>query len=247
MQIQPRRGLSHVQLIGQHIAHVNPDVVICLGDWWDMHSLSSYDRGKRSGENNRYTYDVIAGNEAMDLLVSYIPVTARKVFLIGNHEQRIERFVDDHAELEGLLGYHNLNLPGWEVFDFLDTVKIDGVTYSHFFPRSADGRVMQNKSGARTARMQASREHMSCTAGHLQGFDYHESYTGSGIIQSMIVGSAYPYKLSYLTHQGQDHFRGTVVKRFYKKGQYDFERYSLEQLKLLLDTKKRKRPSKKAK
>lgn len=232
-QIVPGRSLEFIRWIGAHIAEVCPDVVIHLGDHWDMPSLSSYDKGKRSSENRRYYRDIEAGNAAMAMLAEYIPRKTQKVFCIGNHEQRIARYVNDHAELEGSLGLSNLLLRGWHVRPFLVPIVVDGIAYCHFFPRSSDGRVMQNKNGARNARIQAQREFRSCTAGHQQGFDYHEHYTDSRVIQSMIVGSAYPYKMGYLTDQGQNHFRGVVVKRVYAKGYYDFSRYSLGYLRNL--------------
>lgn len=229
LQILPGKSMRFVEAIAAHIKSVKPTHVIHLGDHWDMLSLCSYDKGKRSAENRRYWKDIKAGNAAMDILNSVIK--CERHFCLGNHEQRIERYVEDHPELEGTVGYDNFNLSGWTVHDFLQPVTVSGVTYCHYFPRTTvGGRVMQNKRGAPNARIQLQREMRSVTSGHMQGFSYHEHYVENRRIQSMIVGSAYPYKLNYLTPQGQNHFRGTVVKQFYKKGEYDHSVFSLERL-----------------
>lgn len=46
-QCKPGINMSHLTHIGKYIVDKKPDVVIHLGDHWDMHSLSSYDKGKR--------------------------------------------------------------------------------------------------------------------------------------------------------------------------------------------------------
>ena len=43
-----------------------PDVVVCLGDWFDMASLSSHDKGKKSFEGRRYKQDVAVGVDAFE-------------------------------------------------------------------------------------------------------------------------------------------------------------------------------------
>jgi hypothetical protein len=89
-------------------------------------------------EGRRYTADINAGNKGFDLLNE--PLEAynrshaekfepRKVFLLGNHENRITRAAEDDAQLEGLVSLDHLNVSswGWEVHDFLEPVTIDGV------------------------------------------------------------------------------------------------------------------------
>ena len=129
-QVKPGLKLDYLEWIGKYIANRKPDTVIHLGDHWDMPSLSSYDRGLRSFEGRRYHADVNAGNEGMDRLLkgmgSFKP---RMIFLIGNHEERIERMTQAHPELDGTLGISNLNLDRWEVHKFLDPVTIDGIKY----------------------------------------------------------------------------------------------------------------------
>ena len=53
VQAKPGVPLEHLDWLGQYIVAKKPDVVVCLGDFADMESLSSYDVGKRSYEGRR--------------------------------------------------------------------------------------------------------------------------------------------------------------------------------------------------
>ena len=60
VQIKPGQDLSFLRVIGEYIVEKQPDVIVCLGDFADMPSLSSYDVGKKSFEGRRYKDDIKA-------------------------------------------------------------------------------------------------------------------------------------------------------------------------------------------
>ena len=227
--------------IGKYIVEKRPDVIINLGDFVDMESLSSYDVGKKSFEGKRYTKDIEAANEAMLCLMSPLlefNARAKKnkekqykphlVFCLGNHEQRIQRAVENDPKLEGLITYEHLPYKkyGWEVHDFLKPVFIDGVAYCHYFPTGVMGRP------ATTASAMVSKLHMSCVAGHQQGKQvaYGKRPDGS-TITCIIAGSCYEHQEGYLDHQTNQHFRGIVVLHEVKNGSFDEMFCSLNYLK----------------
>jgi hypothetical protein len=72
VQAKPGVPLDHLAWAGNYIAEKQPDVVIVIGDFADMPSLSSYDKGKRSAENKRYKADIEAAHKAMELLMTPI-------------------------------------------------------------------------------------------------------------------------------------------------------------------------------
>ena len=51
-----KMGVSNDRLIwaGKFARELKPDVIICLGDWVNMDSLSHFDRGKKAFEGRRY-------------------------------------------------------------------------------------------------------------------------------------------------------------------------------------------------
>jgi hypothetical protein len=216
-QVKLGVDISHIAAAGNYAAEKRPDVITIIGDWWDFPSLSSYDRGKLCFEGRRYRSDVEAGKVAMEKFLAPIRKVRgyrpRIIFTLGNHEHRVQRVVDEDARLEGAIGIEDLKLAefGLETYAFLKPVVVDGIAYCHFFPRSATGRVMQNKSGAPNARAQLVREGRSCMAGHMQGFDIHGQSIGGRMQYGVIAGSFYSHDEGYLTPQGNDHWRGLFV------------------------------------
>src|SRR5690606_5376795 len=97
-----------IHWVGNYIAAKKPDVIVMIGDWYDMQSLSSYDKGMLSAEGRRVKADIDAGDAALEILESYIKsgkgYKPRKVVTLGNHEDRINRFVNTHPEFDGYIG-----------------------------------------------------------------------------------------------------------------------------------------------
>lgn len=236
-QVKDGVPLDHWYWIGLYIAEKLPDVIINIGDFADMPSLSSYDKGKRQFEGRRYSKDVAAVHKALDLLFlglrtapeDYNP---RLVLTLGNHENRITRAVDSDPMLDGTISINQLKYEeyGWEVVPFLKPIIIDGIAYCHYFPRGPSGKVTQTRSGAPNASTQAKREMMSCTSGHLQGLDVAMYSTGHKIVRGIIAGSCYMHDEEYLGPQGNKHFRGILLKHRVQNGNYDLCEVSLDYL-----------------
>ena len=71
-QIKPEHPIDHMYWAGRYACAMKPNVIVHLGDHWDFPSLSSYDVGKKSFEGRRYSADVEAGNEAMQVFMDCI-------------------------------------------------------------------------------------------------------------------------------------------------------------------------------
>lgn len=224
--------------IGRYIVEKKPDVVVHLGDFVDMESLSSYDAGKKSFEGKRYVKDIEAAWQAMECLLSPLreynarakknkekTYNPRLVLTIGNHEQRISRAINDDPKLEGLISYEDLPFKDWEVHPFLVPVFIDGVAYCHYFPTGVMGRP------ATTASAMVSKLHMSCIAGHQQGKQvaYGKRPDGS-TITCIITGSCYEHDEGYMDFQTNQHFRGIVMLHEVHNGTFDEMFVSLKYL-----------------
>ncbi len=239
-QVKPGVPTDYLNTIGNYAVAKKPDIIVHLGDHWDMPSLSSYDVGKKSFEGRRYLDDVAAGNAAMKTLLA--PIEAhndqqrkngkkqykpRKVFLTGNHEQRIERAVNNDAKIEGVIGYKDLDLTGWEVHGFLDVAVISNIAFSHYFVTGLAGRPCSS------AAIQLTKKHMSCIAGHQQGLQISSGYRGDGVrLTSIIAGSCYEHNEDYLGAQGNRHWRGIIMLNdVTPDGEFDLMPVSLKFLK----------------
>lgn len=244
-QIRPGVPTNHLNAVGRYIVHRKPEVIVMLGDFADMHSLSSYDTGKLAGEGARYSEDIAAARNAMGALME--PILEEKarqrrnkekiyrphmVLTLGNHENRINKHVSNYPVLQGHLATTDLGYEdaGWEVINFLDTVELDGILYSHYFPRNSSGAIVQSYRGAPNARVQVQREGQSCTAGHLQGLDFHIQQRGKRRDYGLIAGSFYMHEEDYLTPQGTAYWRGVIYKHQVRDGNYDAMFLSIDYL-----------------
>jgi len=237
-QMKPGIDQTYLRAIGNYLVKKKPDIIVHIGDHWDMPSLSSYDFGKKSFEGRRYAHDVAAGNEGFYTLNEPIYAETnrlyrnkkavwnpKKYFLIGNHEQRIERAVNSDPKLEGTMGYHDLDFLDYEVVPFLETKIIEGVAFSHYFTTGLAGRP------AATANAQLNKQHMSCIAGHQQGLQIATGKRGDGaLLTSVIAGSCYAHEEAYLGAQGNKHWRGLLLLNNVSDGQFDLMPVPLQYL-----------------
>lgn len=229
VQAKPGVDFKYLTHIGQYIVDKKPDVVVCIGDFSDMPSLSSYDKGKKSFEGRRYVNDVKAANDAMNALMKPIHdanVKARGsskkvykprfVLTLGNHEHRINRAIEDDPKLEGLISISDLPYKDWEVHGFLKPVCIDGIFYSHYFPTGVMGRP------STSAAMMVNKQHASCIAGHQQGkqIAYGKRPDGTAIT-CIIAGSCYEHDEDYMDYQTNKHWRGIIMLHEVRDGSFD--------------------------
>lgn len=240
-QVRDGDNFDFLTAVGKYIVEKQPETIICLGDFADMPSLSSYDVGKKSFEGRRYTKDIKAVREAMEALLDPLlayniqavknkkkQYTPKKILTLGNHENRINIAINNDPKLEGVLSINDLQYEqfGWEVHKFLDVVIIDGIAYSHYFTSGLLGRP------ATTASAQLAKKHMSCIAGHQQGLQIHTGHRADGnALTSIIAGSCYEHDEDYMGPQGNKHWRGALMLNDVRDGGFDVMPLSLKYLK----------------
>jgi hypothetical protein len=230
-QIKPGVPLEHIKWISSYLVDKKPDVLVIIGDWADMESLSSYDIGKKSFEGRTYTADIEVANDCLSMLME--PVFAeqarlkknrdkswnlRKEVRLGNHEHRIDKAIESDRKLDGLISTKDIRFEdyGFNVLPFLQPGVVDGVAYSHYFVSGVMGRPVS------TARSLLNKHHMSCVAGHQQGRDIAYAQKADGTkITGIIAGSCYLHDEPYLNHQTNDHWRGIYMLHEVNNGSFD--------------------------
>lgn len=217
---------------------LKPDVLVNLGDQWDFPSLSSYDKGKASFHGRSYNKDLEAGLEFTDRMFAPMKRAKKKkphtVFLVGNHEQRIERVLEQHSELEGTIGYDKLDLKRHydDVVHYKGqtpgSINIDGVSYAHFFVTGVSGRGV---SGEHPAYSLLTKQFQSATMGHSHTFDYSVRTDATGRrIHGLVAGVFQGYDSTWAGDICRLWTRGLVIKRDVENGDYDLEFVSLKRL-----------------
>ena len=237
-QVKEGVPLEHLTWAGKAIVDYKPDVVVNIGDFADMPSLSTHDvKGSKYFEGKRYTKDVAVVKDAMQMLLAPLKemqskqkknkekvYKPRMVMLMGNHENRIDRAINNNPTLEGLISTKDLGYEkDWEVHEFLHPVFINGVGFNHYWPVGAMGRA------AGTASAIISKLHMSCIAGHQQGKQvaYGKRADGQSIC-AIIAGSYYLHDESYMDKLSNKHWRGLVMLNEVNDGHFDEMFLSIE-------------------
>lgn len=241
-QCLPGAPTSHFSALGRYCAAKRPDVIIHLGDFRDMPSLSSYESAARKAHEGRCKLaDFDSGNVALDLFETELAkaqgYSPKKIMLEGNHDSfgehgRVGRYLADHPEDRRLLEKVELleHSTGWEVVPFLEPIEVQGVLYCHLFPYSAKGTVTgaSLRMGAGSASAQLKAVMKSCTAGHKQGLDVAIHNTPHNTYRGLVSGSFYQHTDSYMP--GARFWRGVLMKTEAKDGNYGLVEVSIEYL-----------------
>lgn len=232
-QVKPDVPTDHIAASGRYILDHKPDVVVVIGDWWDMPSLNRFG-SKLELDGRRVLADIQSGNDAMDLFLSefngvdgYSP---RLIFTTGNHDPqvRIPRVLEEMPNLEGLLVDNTdefLIERGFEVYPFLEVVNIEGIRFAHYF---------QNPHSAKKAPLSGAIDTMlknagfSFVQGHTQGLKMGKHYLSDGTRRiGLVAGSFYQHDEAFMGTQGNEHWRGIIQLNEVRDGGADICELSL--------------------
>jgi predicted phosphodiesterase len=102
----PHHNRTLTQKVYQIIREVKPYGVAILGDWIDFKTLSYFAEGSlKELENVTVGAEYAQGSAELDNLDSVLPAGCKKVFIMGNHEERYKTFLEhkDHSKLKDVL------------------------------------------------------------------------------------------------------------------------------------------------
>jgi len=142
-QVKHGVPLDHLEWASDYIADKRPDEIICIGDFADMESLSSYDKGKKSFEGRSYHRDISVARYGLSLLCGTyqklrsvnLPYNPRQVLLLGNHEDRILRAIEEDRVLEGTIHQDDLGYAeyGFDVRPYLSVYTSRGINFAQLW------------------------------------------------------------------------------------------------------------------
>lgn len=139
----PLHDRKAVNILKQVIEDVQPDTIFANGDIGEFETLSHWNKGKRLKlETKRHRADVHA---AVDLLQEIGDVAdrkrkkwktkrAKKIVGLGNHEDWVRQYVDEHPEVEGLAPFDieaAYQGAGWETLPVNYIVEVGNLLIFH--------------------------------------------------------------------------------------------------------------------
>ena len=180
----PEHDNERCRWLGRYILETRPGTVVHIGDLADLPSISAFEVGTRTAWGRTYQADIDSAIEHQRLLwgavgdwnaqrarnkkKQYNPL---KVITLGNHEDRGDRFANEHPSMDGFVDVRrDLQLDRfWDtVVGFKREYRTQGMSFSHFFPTGIKGQPISGVSTARTMALKLSR---SAVQGHSHLFD----------------------------------------------------------------------------
>ena len=224
--------------LGNLIRDIRPDVVVNMGDTADMPSLSGYDRGKRSFQGRTYAADIAAHGDFQERLWGTVRAgkkkLPRRITLIGNHEQRIDRAINIQPELAGTVDYKDLCLDKWYddvvhyVADTPGVINVDGIHYAHYFISGVMGRAI---GGEHPAHALLTHKHVSCTQAHSHILDRCIRTRADGRkILGLVVGVYQDYWADWAGEANRLWTPGVMICRDVEDGHYNDQWIGIEAL-----------------
>lgn len=172
-----------------------PDTVVLLGDWMDAESLKSHAPTKPGIRDFQEELDY--AKHRLDELDN-LPSVKRKVYIMGNHEWRLERYLAERApalfksvNLDALLG---LTERGWVSSAYHETFKLGKLNVTH-----------DTGSAGLNAHRSAATDHMGSTVighTHRMAYEVRGKLGGEPYLAAMFGWLGDPKKVDYL-HQAK--------------------------------------------
>lgn len=207
--------------------------VVIIGDFLTFNSLSAWDRDKRLlMEGRRLSKEIEAGKSAIEKITERAKESGTAcVYIEGNHEDRLTRYITTHPELAG----DNFTVPsmlsleslGWEWVRYRSYKIINGIHFTHIpFGKAKEisGKDICSKAELVTT--------SSVVFGHT-----HELHTscvhkhGMKHLQQILnVGCFFEQDEEYVEGKMTNYWRGVILLTSNSYGRFDFEATSMSTL-----------------
>jgi len=245
----PQSSNRRFDWLGNFIIEKRPDIIISIGDWADLSTLSSYDKGTKASWGKTYKADV---NSVIDSqkrtfapIQRYNNTMGKKkkagyhpqtVHILGNHDDgRYNTFLSKNPEFQDHIGISDLKYDEyWDcVVPFLKIKEVSGISFCHFFYRQSQRYPLPS------AKAVSAFTHRPSIWGHTHLFDTDgTSYDINGRrIQSTNVGCYLDPvdrgdTFNYTGGHGSNRWWSGLVmlKDVNQYGEYDLDTYGIESI-----------------
>lgn len=135
--VTDKQPLRRFDWLAQHVSE-SPDYshTVIIGDFLTLNALSAWDRDKRKlMEDRRFFNEIAAGNLALDKIEATCGSLGKKIFIEGNHEERLKRYMEYHPEWDdgpiNIPDLLNLKQRGWQYVNYRDYIHVGGIAFTH--------------------------------------------------------------------------------------------------------------------
>ncbi len=238
-QIDNNSPTEHLEALSRYIWKHKPEHIVHIGDHWDFPSLSTY-ASQLESEGRRLYDDLEGGFNAFKKIMAYVDernlkskkkqYKPKKYFTMGNHENRLKRFIASHPVLEGCFDLQRfVEDQGWQVYNMNDPLWIDDICFVHYLENPMSGKAVGGSVENKLNKFLHSAVH-----GHQQQFQYGRRQNLLGKPHFIVcAGSFYMHDEDYRGANNTEIRGFTHLKGFTNRYGYvdhDVEFVSLERL-----------------
>jgi len=243
---EPGQDLRRFDWAGKLIADQRPELIVELGDFMTVDSLSSWNRNKRlTLEQKRFEYEIDTAIEAISYLFAplkelqatqrrqhvaiYHPIT---IHCNGNHEDRVQRYAELHPEMaltldrrmERVFDPYNHVIPYKEFYEYA------GIMFTHAPCNAAGSPVTGKYALARATEL----VQKSIVFGHLHRREHlniaRHGMSKQDVIQIFCAGAFFEQVDSYVAGATNHYCRCLQILHVTSYGRFDPEEWSLTRL-----------------
>lgn len=224
-----------------------PDRIILMGDFLTLESLSDWDKNHRKAmEGRRYWEEIEAGNRALnaiDLCIlnaqkkqkrskkkAYAP---EKVFIYGNHENRLERYHNSNPIFDdgstSIRSNLDLDKRNYTCVNYGDHYVVEDCRFTHIPFSMADKPI----SGMGVARKALARYSGSVVFGHThrKEVDYSKNLDATTNKIAYSCGCFFEHNEEYkLAPDAYPTWRGVSILHHYSSTEFDIEEINIKRL-----------------
>ena len=229
--VDEHQGLDRFTALGKFAREVKPDNIVFIGDFLSLNCLSAWDKDKRKRmEGARYAAELEAGNEALDR-IGKLPPKCRKIFIEGNHEDRLTRYLDTDPVFHGMVDVCkdlDLDARGMEWVPYKSDVLLMGTSFTHC-PINGVGKAIANPTVAQKALRLYSN---SVVFGHTHTLDHAAEHRHGSphLQQALSVGCFFEHVDDYAKGSLTNYWRGLVVLDQYSENRFDVSTIAMSRL-----------------
>lgn len=126
----PYHSTVWLDLVLQVGKSFKPDIIAIMGDWGEFYGVSSH--AKDAKKANRMDEEIEACNAALDLIDAL--GATDKLYIEGNHEDRLRRYLMDNPALHNVVSTEKLlrlKERGWKFTSYKDHAKRGAAYFTH--------------------------------------------------------------------------------------------------------------------
>jgi len=232
--VEPGQNLRRFSALGRLTRDVSPDRIVLMGDFGSFDSLSAWDRDKRRKmEGRRYIRDCESVRTALTLMESSAGkkmwTGTHRIFLEGNHEDRVTRYLNTDPTFEGSVGVHKDCFADWQWVPFKSEFRHNGVSFTHI-PHNEAGKAIGGKDVCSKA---LGIYHNSVVFGHTHQLAVGcvHRHNAPHLNQAVNVGCFFEHVAEYAQGSVTSYWRGVVVLKHTSWNRVDVETISMSRLK----------------